>query len=46
MLTAFAVIDPNHFTGSDRIKSKFFPDLELTVEQIIAFGTGVLFLQR
>ena len=29
------------FTGSDRIKSKFFPDLELTVEQIIAFGAGI-----
>ena len=29
------------FTGSDRIKSKFFPDLELTVEQIIAFGAGM-----
>ena len=29
------------FTGSDRIESKFFPDLELTVEQIIAFGAGL-----
>jgi len=28
------------FTGSDRIKSQIFPDLELTVEQIIAFGQG------
>lgn len=29
------------FTGSERIKSQFFPNLELTVEQIIAFGDGV-----
>ncbi|HAX80873.1 MAG TPA: hypothetical protein DCY88_34810 [Cyanobacteria bacterium UBA11372] len=29
------------FTGSDKIKSQFFPDLSLTVEQIIAFGEGV-----
>ena len=29
------------FTGSDKIKSQFFPNLELTVEQIIAFGEGV-----
>ncbi len=28
------------FTDSDRIKSKFFPDLELTVDRIIAFGEG------
>lgn len=30
------------FTGSDRIKSKFFPDLNLTVDQIIAFGEGLV----
>ncbi len=29
------------FTGSDRVKSQFFPDLELTVEQIIALGAGI-----
>ena len=29
------------FTGSNRIKSQLFPDLELTVEQIIAFGEGI-----
>jgi Uma2 family endonuclease len=29
------------FTGSDRIQSQFFPDLNLTVEQIIAFGEGI-----
>lgn len=29
------------FTGSDRIKSQFFPNLDLTVEQIIAFSEGV-----
>lgn len=29
------------FTGSDRIKSKFVPDLELTVEKVIAFGEGI-----
>lgn len=29
------------FTGSDRIKSEFFPDLNLTVDQIIAFGEGL-----
>lgn len=29
------------FTGSDRIKSEFFPGLELTVEQIVAFGAGI-----
>lgn len=29
------------YTGSDRIKSRFFPDLELTVEQVIAFGKGI-----
>lgn len=29
------------FTGGDQIKSKFFPDLELTVDQIIAFGECV-----
>ena len=29
------------FTGSDRIKSEFFPDLNLTVERIIAFGEGL-----
>ncbi len=29
------------FTGSDRIKSKFFPNLNLTVDQIIAFGEGL-----
>lgn len=28
------------FTGSDRIQSRFFPNLELTVEQIVAFGEG------
>ncbi|GET41991.1 protein of unknown function DUF820 [Microseira wollei NIES-4236] len=28
-------------TGSDKIKSQFFRDLALTVEQIIAFGEGV-----
>jgi Uma2 family endonuclease len=29
------------FTGSDRIQSSFFPDLNLTVEQIMAFGAGI-----
>jgi Uma2 family endonuclease len=29
------------FTGKDIIKSRFFPDLNLTVEQIIAFGAGI-----
>jgi Uma2 family endonuclease len=29
------------YTGSDRIQSKFFPELELTVEQIIAMGSGL-----
>jgi Uma2 family endonuclease len=29
------------FTGKDFIKSRFFPNLSLTVEQIIAFGTGI-----
>jgi Uma2 family endonuclease len=29
------------FTGSDRIRSSFFPDLNLTVEQIMAFGAGI-----
>lgn len=29
------------FTGNQRIQSQFFPDLDLTVEQIIAFGTGI-----
>lgn len=29
------------FTGSDRIKSQFFPALDLTVNQIIAFGEGI-----
>lgn len=29
------------FTGSDRIKSEFFPDLNLTVDRIIAFGEGL-----
>lgn len=29
------------FTGSDRIKSEFFPNLNLTVDQIIAFGEGL-----
>ena len=29
------------FTGSDRIKSEFFPHLNLTVDQIIAFGEGI-----
>lgn len=29
------------FTGSDKIKSQLFPDLALTVDQIIAFGEGV-----
>jgi Uma2 family endonuclease len=29
------------FTSSDRIQSQFFPDLDLTVEQIITFGQGV-----
>ncbi|GAA6622649.1 Uma2 family endonuclease [Scytonema sp. NUACC26] len=29
------------FTGKDRVKSKFFPNLDLTVEQIIAFGSGI-----
>lgn len=29
------------FTGNERIQSRFFPDLDLTVEQIIAFGTGI-----
>jgi len=28
------------FTGKDRLKSRFFPDLNLTVEEIIAFGSG------
>jgi len=28
------------FTGKDRLKSRFFPDLNLTVEEIIAFGAG------
>lgn len=29
------------FTGSDRIKSEFFPNLNLTVGQIIAFSEGL-----
>lgn len=29
------------FTGNERIKSRFFPDLNLTVAQIIAFGAGI-----
>ena len=29
------------FTGSDRIKSNFFPNLNLTVDQIFAFGEGL-----
>jgi Uma2 family endonuclease len=29
------------FTGSDHIKSEFFPDLNLTVERIIDFGEGL-----
>ncbi|MDV2994358.1 MAG: hypothetical protein N4J56_004012 [Chroococcidiopsis sp. SAG 2025] len=29
------------FTGSDRIKSQFFPELNLTVAEIIAFGEGI-----
>ncbi len=29
------------FTGSDRIKSQLFPDLDLTVDWIIAFGEGI-----
>jgi Uma2 family endonuclease len=29
------------FTGSDRIKSEFFPNLNLTVDQIIAFSEGL-----
>ena len=29
------------FTGRDRIKSEFFPDLNLTVDRIIAFGEGL-----
>ena len=29
------------FTGSDRIKSEFFSDLNLTVDRIIAFGEGL-----
>ncbi|MBA3921055.1 MAG: hypothetical protein H0X31_04820, partial [Nostocaceae cyanobacterium] len=28
------------FTGKDRLKSRFFPELNLTVEEIIAFGSG------
>ena len=28
------------FTLSDRIKSQFFPDLDLTVDQIVVFGEG------
>ncbi len=29
------------FTGNDLIKSRFFPNLNLTVEQIISFGAGI-----
>lgn len=29
------------FTGTDRVKSQVFPDLDLTVEQVIAFGQGI-----
>nr|WP_277876137.1 Uma2 family endonuclease [Chroococcidiopsis sp. [FACHB-1243]] len=29
------------FTGSDRLKSQFFPDLNLAVAEIIAFGEGI-----
>ncbi|OKH45492.1 hypothetical protein NIES2101_26535 [Calothrix sp. HK-06] len=29
------------FTGKDCIKSQFFPNLNLTVEQVIAFGAGI-----
>lgn len=29
------------FTGSDRIKSEFFPNLNLTVDQIFAFSEGL-----
>ncbi|MCU0545625.1 MAG: hypothetical protein MUE44_26230 [Oscillatoriaceae cyanobacterium Prado104] len=29
------------FTGNQRIQSRFFPDLDLTVAQIIAFGAGI-----
>jgi Uma2 family endonuclease len=32
--------DFESFTGKDRLKSRFFPDLNLTVEEIIAFGAG------
>ncbi len=28
------------FTGAEQIESRFFPELALTVEQIIGFGTG------
>lgn len=29
------------FTGIDRVKSQFFPELDITVEQVIAFGAGI-----
>ncbi|OWY64301.1 hypothetical protein B7486_48015 [cyanobacterium TDX16] len=29
------------FTGSDRIISQFFPNLDLTVERIMGFGGGI-----
>ena len=29
------------FTGNQCIQSQFFPDLDITVEQIIAFGAGI-----
>jgi Uma2 family endonuclease len=29
------------FTGTERIKSRFFPNIDLTVEQVIAFGAGM-----
>lgn len=29
------------FTGNQRIQSRFFPDLDLTVVQIIGFGAGI-----
>ena len=29
------------FTGSDRLESQFFPDLNVTVAEIIAFGKGI-----
>ncbi|MFB2923020.1 Uma2 family endonuclease [Aerosakkonema funiforme] len=29
------------FTGKQRIESRFFPDLEITVEEIVGFGQGI-----